>query len=426
MMRKHLITTAVLASCAAATSAYAVDVGENTTVGGVVFLDFSNISLQQQSATGTYSDVNPTGTGLDVKRFYLTVDHKFNDVWSANLTTDAQYIAATNTSITYCTSIKPAVPPATTPTCNTTTTSVTTSANNTAGASEVFVKKLYLAGKFSDALTVHVGSYDMPWIPYVESLYGYRYVEKLAADRLGFGNTTDWGINASGVLGNNMFNYSVSVVDGGGFKNPTRTKYVDFEGRLGFKPVDWLTVAIGGYNGHLGQVTTSNDGFPINTATRYDAVVGVSFEGFRLGVEYLDARNYKTVNSAAASVYGTSSVVASTPITPVSDRADGVSVFASYAFLQQWSVFARYDDIKLSADVAPDLKDQYFNAGVNFKPIKPLDVSLVYKNEKVTDGAVTISGGDAGGSYTIGGADNTKQGKDGKFSEIGLYLQYRF
>ncbi len=52
-------------------------------------------------------------------------------------------------------------------------------------------------------------------------------------------------------------NYSVSVVDGGGFKNPTRTKYVDFEGRLGFQPVDWLTVGIGGYTGHLGQVTTS-------------------------------------------------------------------------------------------------------------------------------------------------------------------------
>ncbi len=85
-MRKHLITAAVLASCAVATSAYAVDVGENTTVGGVVFLDVSNISLQQQAAGGLYSDVNPSGTGFDVKRFYLTVDHKFNDIWSANLT----------------------------------------------------------------------------------------------------------------------------------------------------------------------------------------------------------------------------------------------------------------------------------------------------------------------------------------------------
>jgi hypothetical protein len=28
-----------------------------------------------------------------VKRFYLGVDHKFNDVWSANLTTDFNYVS---------------------------------------------------------------------------------------------------------------------------------------------------------------------------------------------------------------------------------------------------------------------------------------------------------------------------------------------
>ncbi|MEJ0005547.1 MAG: hypothetical protein WDM77_03960 [Steroidobacteraceae bacterium] len=229
-MRQHLITAAALASCAAATSAYAVDIGENTTVGGVVFMDVSNISLAQQGVNRVYTDVNPSGTGFDVKRFYLTVDHRFNEIWSANLTTDAQYVASTNTSITYCTSV---VTTAGVTTCKTATTSVTTSANNTAGASEVFVKKLYLAGKFGDGLTIHLGSYDMPWIPFVESLYGYRYIEKLAADRLGFGNTTDWGANASGVLAGNRVNYSVSVVDGGGFKNPTRTKYVDFEGPPG-------------------------------------------------------------------------------------------------------------------------------------------------------------------------------------------------
>jgi len=420
VMRKPLIMAAVLASCAAATAAHAVDVGESTTVGGTVFLDVSNISLRQQGANGTYSDINPSGTGFDVKRFYLSVDHKFNDIWSANLTTDAQYVASTNTNIIYCTSV---VTTAGVTSCKTATTSVTTSTNNSGGASEVFVKKLYLTGKFSDAFAIHVGSYDMPWIPFVESLYGYRYVEKLAADRLGFGNTTDWGANASGAIANNMLNYSVSVLDGGGYKNPTRTKDVDFEGRLGFKPVDWLTVAIGGYTGHLGQVTTANDSFPTNTATRLDGVVAVNFQGFRLGVEYLDARDYKTVNNLTASAFGTSSIVNSATIAPASDRADGISVFTYYSFLEQWSVFARYDDTKLSKDIAPNLKDKYFNAGVSYKPIKPLDVALVYKNEKVTDGSTAISSADANSSYTIGGVNGTTSGK---FSEIGVYLQYKF
>ncbi len=65
-MRKHLLTLAVLASCATATSAYAVDVGESTTVGGTVFCDRSKISLQQGQANGTSPSVVPNGTGFDV------------------------------------------------------------------------------------------------------------------------------------------------------------------------------------------------------------------------------------------------------------------------------------------------------------------------------------------------------------------------
>ena len=408
-MRTQLFIAAMLASSAAATSAYAADVGENTTVGGVVFLDVSNISQRQEQANGTSKDVNPSGTGFDVKRFYLIIDHQFNDVWSADLTTDAQFSTASTTNVLT----------------NTTggTTSVISSQTTSGGVSEVFVKKLYLQGKFSDAFVVHAGSYDMPWIPFVEGQYGYRYIEKLAADRLGFGNTADWGLNASGSLANNIVNYSVSAVDGAGFKNPTRTKYVDFEGRLAVSPVNWLTLAIGGYSGHLGQVTTSNDGFPTNTATRLDGLVSFNYQGFRLAVEYLNAKDYKTVNSLAAAVYGTSSIVNSATIAPISDEAEGFSAFTSYAFLQKWSVFARYDDFKLSKDIAPNLKDQFFDVGVAYKPIRPLDIALVYKNEKVNNGSTSISGADAGGSYTIGGVNGAT---DGKFSEVGVYLQYRF
>ncbi len=100
-MRKPLITVAILVSCAAATSVYAADVGENTTVGGQAFFDFSNISQQQGQTNGTDPSVAPSGTGFDVKRFYLIVDHTFNDIWSANLTTDAQYASNTPTSLSW-------------------------------------------------------------------------------------------------------------------------------------------------------------------------------------------------------------------------------------------------------------------------------------------------------------------------------------
>jgi hypothetical protein len=394
-MRKQILTVAFLTSCAGTTAAVAADVGASTTVGGQAFADFGYIKLQNENAAGQKIDAPPTGVGFDIKRFYLSADHKFNDVWSADVTLDAQYSTASTATVT-------------TPTGTTT---ALTNQNSSGGVTEVMVKKLYLEGKFSDALVFHAGSYTSPWAPFVESLYGYRYIEKTTTDRLGFAQTADWGLNATGKLGpNGMVGYSFSIVDGGGYKNPTRTKSPDYEGRVSVVPVKWLTVGAGFYAGHLGQVTATNQDFPHNTATRFNGVVGVNISGVRAGVEYFTAKNYKTVNNAATSVYGTSSIVTATGTLPVSDKADGESVFVSYNFNSQVSVFGRYDHTKLSKDVAPNLKDDYFNIGAAYKPLKTIDLALVYKNEKVKNGTNTISGADANGNYTIGGANAARSG----------------
>jgi hypothetical protein len=405
----RVLAVTLLTGCAGATAAVAADLGENTTIGGRVFFDVSHIRLQNENTAGSKLDTPPTGTGFDVKRFYLIVDHRFNDVWSANLTTDAQFTNATTATVT---------------TPNATTTALTNQ-NSSGGVSEVFIKKLYLEGKFNNLLVVHAGSYDMPWDPFAESLYAYRYVEKTITDRLGYSNTTDWGLNASGTGGaNGVFSYAASVINGGGFKNPTRTKGVDFEARVSAKPTKWLTAGVGLYTGHLGQINATNEDFPRNTATRFDAAAGVLVCGFRAGVEYFNARNYKTVNNLTGSVLGTSSVVNTALIAPISDKADGISSYASYSLPNnQISVFARFDTAKLSKEVAPRLKDTYFNVGVAYKPLKTLDFALVYKNEKVENGSTSISGADANGSYTIGGATGSRSGK---FEEIGLYAQWGF
>lgn len=408
-MRMRLLAAGLLTGLAGTTTAMAVDIGDSTTVGGRVFFDASHISLQNENAAGAKVDTQPTGTGFDVKRFYLIVDHRFNEIWAANFTTDAQFTTASTATVT-------------TPTGTTT---ALTNQNSSGGVSEVFIKKLYLEGKFDNLFVVHIGSYDMPWDPFAESLYAYRYVEKTITDRLGYSNTTDWGLNATGTGGSNgMFSYAASVINGGGFKNPTRTKGVDFEGRVSAKPTSWLTAGVGYYNGHLGQINAANQDFPHNTAQRFDAAAGVLVAGLRAGVEYFNARNYKTVNTLAASVLGASAVVNTAVSGPVSDKADGVSTFAAYTVPKtQWSVFARFDTAKLSKDVAPNLKETYINAGVAYKPLKSLDFALVYKNEKVEHGSTTISGADANGSYTIGGANGNRQGK---FEEVGLYAQWGF
>ena len=86
-------------------------------------------------------------------------------------------------------------------------------------------------------------------------------------------------------------------------------------------------------------------------------------------------------------------------------------------------MFGRYDHAKLSKDVAADLKDDYFNIGAAYKPLKTLDIAVVYKNEKVEHGTNSISGGNANGSYTIGGANGQR---DGHFNEFGVYAQWSF
>ncbi|HKF97810.1 MAG TPA: hypothetical protein VKB20_06105, partial [Steroidobacteraceae bacterium] len=394
----------------------AVDVGSDTHVGGLVFFDVSNISLQNEDKTGKKVDTPPNGFGFDIKRFYLIVDHKFNDVWSANLTTDAQYSTATTTTV-----VTP--PPA--GSTSTGTVNALTGQNTSGGVTEVMIKKLYLQGKFSPAFNVRAGAYDSPWAPFVESLYGYRYIEKTTTDRLGFANTADWGFNVGGAAGDHdLLSYSLSAINGGGYKNPTRTKYVDFEGRVGVKPVPWLTAGLGYYTGHLGQVNATNQDFPTNTASRYDAVIGVILGGLRVGGEYFEAKNYKTVKDLASSAYGTSSIVTSSGKAPVDDKADGFSAWASYAFAEtQWSVFARYDEAKLSKDVAPDLKDKYFNVGIAYKPIKELDFALVYKKEKVDNGSNSVSAGNANGSILIGGATAAY---NGTYDEVGVFARWGF
>jgi hypothetical protein len=427
-MRKHLITAAILASCAAATAAHAVDVGDNTTIGGQAFFDFTNISDHQGQANGSDPAVAPSGTGFDVKRFYLIVDHQFNDIWSADLTTDAQYASSTTVvtgATVTCTG--GAKPTGTTCPAGSSVASVTpstTSVNTGGSVTEVMVKYFYVAAKLNDAFTVRAGAYNMPWAQYIDATTGLRWVEKSIGDRLSLLNTSDWGVNASGSFANNLVAYSASVVDGGGYKNPTRTKYPDFEGRLTSKPFSWLDFGVGYYNGHLGQVTVANENYPQENATRWDGLVSVNYAGARLTAEYIDAKNYKTVNSVTAGVFGTQDVVASSATGTLNDdAAKGYSLIASYSFTPMWQVFARYDNANLSENVLPKLKDKFYDVGIDYKPLKSLDLALVYKNEQVYNGSATIGSGDANSSYVIGGATS---GTDGTFREVGIYAQYKF
>jgi hypothetical protein len=297
----------------------------DTQFSGKMFFDLTNVD---QTSNGNKTDAS--GTGFDVKRFYLGVNHKFDETWSANLTTDFQYSSALDS------------------------------------AADIFVKKAYVQGKFSDALVMRAGSADLPWIPFEESYYGFRYVENMLVDRLKFGTSADWGLHAGGDLAGKKVNYAVSLVDGGGYKNPTRTSRMDAEGRVGFVPFDGMVVAVGGYSGTLGKDTQSVDA--LHTATRANVLVAYAKNSMRVGGEYFRANNWTTV------------------LNPLSDHADGYSFWGSWGFgASGITAFARYDKADLSKDLDPSLKDTYYNLGVEFPVRNGVKVSAVYKKDKKED-----------------------------------------
>lgn len=295
---------------------------DDTSISGKMYVDFTHVS-QRNSDTG---NTDKSGTGLDVKRFYLGIEHNFNDTWSANLTTDFNYVS-----------------------------------ND--GQTNLLVKKAYLQGKFDQALVFRAGSADMPWVGFVENYYGFRYVENTITDRLKYANSADWGLHLGGDIGaGKSLNYAVSVVNGNGYKDPSRGKGVDVEGRVGFMPFEDMVIAVGGYSGHRGEETQSINA--LHTAQRGDVLVAYAGKAFRLGGEYFTAKNWNNV------------------LSPLTDKADGYSFWGSVNLADDLAVFARYDYATLSRHLDPKAVDVYYNVGLEYQVSRGFKLAAVYKHEK--------------------------------------------
>ena len=358
-----------------------------TKVGGTMYADVSTISNRNDAGKTAQSGVN-----YDIKRMYLTVDHKFNDTYSFNLTTDVTFDSnATSPS------------GAAAPTAN-----EAGGANTASGvkASQLYIKKAYLQAHYSDAFNVRLGAADLPWIPFVEGVYGYRYVEQTLIDRTKFGTSADWGVNINGSFLDHIVNYSVSVINGEGYKQPAlgtvnRTNAVDVEGRANIA-YKGFTVAVGGYDGKLGKDVQNVLTF--NTAERFDALVAYTDKHVRVGFEYLWAKYWSDVTQSTPSK---------------TNSTDGYSVFGSYNFTPQLALFGKYEWVKPKATTAANENDNYFNIGVSYKPIGPLDFALVYKRDSVVNGSFSTANG------VIGVPTGATAGK-GTYDEVGLFTQVKF
>lgn len=337
---------------------------DNTSVNGRMYFDVTNVD---NKANGVRVPGGGNGTSFDIKRFYVGIDHTFNNIFSANVTTDTTYDGAT-------------------------------------GAGQVYLKKAYLQAKFAPELTLRLGSADLPWVPYVEDLYGMRYFENVMIDRTKFGTSADWGIHVLGSLFDGIVNYDFAAINGGGYKHiPTgggtnRADSFDFEGRVS-AVYEGFNLGAGGYTGKLG---TAYGTTTYHTADRFNVIGAYVADGLRVGVEYFNANDY-------------SAALVSTP--GIGDSAHGVSTFASYNFLPQWGVFGRYDTVDTNTKTVPGKNNEYYTFGVSYSPTKIVDFSLAWKHEAASGGAIGTSNG------TIG--SNTGM-KTGAYNEFGVWSQLRW
>jgi hypothetical protein len=315
-----------------------------------MYYNISTVSADDAAGNNVKKD-----GGFAISRFYVGIDHKFNDMFSGNITTDIT--------------------------------------GATGSGAQLYVKKAYLQAKFNPAFVVRLGATDMPWIPYVEGVYGYRQIEKTLTDLNSFGTSSDLGVHVMGDLAKGVVSYQISAVNGAGYKTVKATKAIDLEGRLSVN-YKGFNAAIGGYTGKLGNDVQNATIY--HTANRFNALLAykgkVGDMGFTLGGEYFYAKNWRRVAQVTE------------------DSSDGISVFASLSPAKKWSVFGRYDWIKPSKDLNPTQKDQYYNFGVQYSPAKIVDFALVYKRDNGDGGVAT-------GNLSSGQATR---------NEIGLYGQFRF
>jgi len=331
----------------------------NTTVSGRMYYDVTNIS---NKANGVRVPAGGNGANFDIKRFYVGIEHSFDKIFSANVTTDTTY-------------------------------------DSGSGTGQIYLKKAYLQAKVDPLLTIRVGASDMPWVSYSEAIYGMRYFEQVIVDRTKFGTSSDWGVHAMGTAFGGILNYDVAMINGAGYKKiPTgggtnRADSFDYEGRVS-AVFHGFNLAVGGYTGKLGTTYGTPS---YHTAERFNVLGAYVADGLRLGVEYFGASNYSP------------SLVASNT---AGDGAQGVSAFGSYYFLPQWAGFARFDSVDTNRKTTPGKKNEYYTLGVTWSPTKIVDVSLAYKHEAVYGGSFTGSNG------TIGSTTGARQGS---YNEVGIW-----
>jgi hypothetical protein len=301
-----------------------------TTIGGKLFLDTTHLN---QYKNGKRTDVSRDGA--DLTRFYIDIDHRFSEVWSAHLTTDINWLRDDSPT-------------------------------------DLWVKRAYLQGAFGRELTLRLGVADLPWTPFVNSWSGYRYIDKELVSRLKYGGSVDWGVHLLGAVGERgQLQYATALVSGSSYKRPRTGDSPDVEGRVAWQPNQYTVLAVGAYDGK--RALDGGVHVTWHRARRWDAMAAYADQRFRFGGQYFRAIDWNEVRLVRG------------------DRASGWSVWGSMKFGPHWALFARHDQADTSERIDPTRHERYDNLGLEWDISRQLRVAAAYKHERITHPDSTLS-----------------------------------
>jgi len=364
MKRKFILpaVTALMACLAGASIANAeitvYESGEQKlTIGGKTYINFTLSNEEVKNAAGvTTADIDRDGLAVD--RFYLEAKYHANKVWMGRITMD-----------------------------------VNNEQNVALGTPldrnmNVFLKYAYIEGNFRPELQVRLGLSHTPWIDYEQSLWGHRYVSKVASDYFKFDDSSDYGVGLKGDVVDGLIQYWATATNGGGYSNPNRTEGIDFNGRITVTPkkVEGLQVSGQYRNGYRGTKTGPNTG---DKSSFFQAMVTYAQEDWRAGINYLD-----NSTDLAGSVF---------------DVDDSAYAVWGWGKMGEYGAFGRYDHRKNenAAAVPVAAKTDHFVLGVETWPVKGLTLAVAWDYSKTKN-------------------DGNTAGAQRKSNKFGLYSEYKF
>ena len=335
-----------------------------TTIGGRVYADATS---KENKDEGTDIKSADSGVGIDVKRFYFTVNHDFNSTWTAQFQSD---IGDRGPGATTCSSRRP-----------------TSSSSSTTPRSSVSARRTPLGYPSSRGSRASATSSRRSPTASVSA------------------TPPSGACTSSARRSDNKLGYAFTIGNGKGYSNPTRTKSVDFEGRVSLEPIKGLTFAVGGYSGNRGNDTDATPA--LHTATRFNALANWVIGPVKVGGEYFTADNWNQTTKVPE------------------DTSDG------YSGWLQFTVDPRLDGVRPLRQHQPQQGPQPGPQAQLLQPRRAVEA------DKAADRRprVQVRGGQGrsdhsrpGGTVSTGNGTigSTVPGAKGTYNEIGFWFSFDF